>query len=694
MLESPTSMATEPRQSGRRPPLAWLCLAIAAYAAVAIWWTYPLVWQAGTHVPHFEAGIGVAPNDQRFSVSITARNAAAILDLDFRRLIEQPVCDPWPRSALLGEHVLETSLLALPAYALTENPIFAHNVACLLMLVIGGTTMFALIYYWTGSGPAGLFAGALLAYFPTALNEYYHPYDVGMHWAPLALLAFERLLDGGRWRWVLVLAGAAALQCLISSYSLLAFAFFAGPFGLVRLVQRRDELDARRLVGLAVALVLVAAAVLPLIGLYMEASARWMVLPTRNLWLHPYRNLLHGAWGTLGFIAYIVALALPFLGRHRRSPVAAAAVGCVVCAALSGSTTEASVSADAAELYPWLVGWFPALGSVRQPMKIALGAQLGLAVLAGISAGRIDRLLGDRLIARAGLAAGLFVAVVVESLHPPVSTTIYGTDQTVVPVERTPPDDVLAAYRVFSERGHFGPIVETPMEALDRGYTYFMPHYYFYAAYHGQTTTTCFNSHKPPTYFNMSRMVDRLDSRRGRVELAAAGYRNLVVHHGDDTMGKLFQRRFLLTPELLSLYRGRFASSFLILTEVYPHSNPDLLSPAGGEIEETLARGYGYRFVGLRVRNDAKFVFALQRPIEPLRVLAECVDGAASDRVVETRTVLPLALAPGATDTLWFPIDDLPDDCDVTVSVPDLGWTVTVPHLASPAGGPSESSTP
>lgn len=186
---------------------------LGSYSAVAIWWTYSLVTLATRHsaLP-YAVQHGLARNDQAYSISAASRNAAAIAAGDFRRLLDWPLCHPTPHAATLGEHAIELGILAVPGQLVTGGPIFAYNSACLLLILIAGTSTFWVVRHWTGSSLAGFVAGMALAFHPKQIDELAHPFVMGIHWIPLVIFAVDRLLETGRARYAILLAVAGTVQ--------------------------------------------------------------------------------------------------------------------------------------------------------------------------------------------------------------------------------------------------------------------------------------------------------------------------------------------------------------------------------------------------------------------------------------------------------------------------------------------------
>ena len=673
MTAAPEPTPRSRRASRLQGRTIFLAVAVV-YAAVAITWTWPLARQATTHTAMQSPSEDLALNDQTAVVSLAARNAAAILDGDLQRLINQNICHPMPRSATFGEHGIEIGILSLPVYALTRNPILSFNSGILLLVVISGVGMFALVRHLTGSGAAGFVAGALFAFDPVRLGDLAHPHVVGLHWIPPALLMFERLLASGRARDAVLLALFAALQTLVGSYPLVVFTAFAAAYGAVRLVQLRGAIDRRRVVGLALAVgfaVCVAALVL---APYAITGASWGTLRAKKMYLIMFEWLLPGAHHAIGASALLLALPLVLLRARRPTPVPAVLLGTVVCTALASHGVLWPGGPFLGGLYPWLASQVWLLGAVRVPAAIGHGIHLGFAILAGLG---MARALDRWQLGRAGRAAVLAVAsalVFVTIFQPDISLRLYRSTQRVDLTLRAPGPGVLAAYEAFDDGGHPGPIVELPLTA-SRGVLWENPRYVLMAAYHQRPTAACFKSHVPPTYYNMARIVGRLHLNAAIDELAASGFRNLVVYH--NVLAKM--------PDVLEvmrrrdgvevLYESDTVSSFRIDREVAVHSDPAALRLLSVTRRRTFVKAGVREFLDFEVANRARPVWVLPRPVEPtiarFRWWKNGIAGAWSER----RFLMPIALAGGSRDLVSIEIGRSPRGCPcrIEAEIPALG---------------------
>lgn len=125
---------------------------------------------------------------------------------------------PYSLTLAYSETLLGDLPIAAPIIALTHNPLLAHNVLVLLSFIAGGWFMYFTVSRLTGSGWAGLVAGAIFAYQLERFAGFTHLQLLTTQWLPLVLYCLDRVLTQGRWRYWLGLVIFFNLQFLSSYY--------------------------------------------------------------------------------------------------------------------------------------------------------------------------------------------------------------------------------------------------------------------------------------------------------------------------------------------------------------------------------------------------------------------------------------------------------------------------------------------
>jgi hypothetical protein len=423
--------------------------------AVAVWGTWPIV----TCLDHCvvdasglsDGWIAVAlQRDVDLIVWILAWGAHA-LATGPSALFEANLFHPAPHALATTEHLLGLQLLYLPLRLATGDPLAAHQATLVATFAAAFAAMLVLVRRWTGSWAAGVVAGLLYAFSPLRAQNL-PALQMESGWLlPLVLLAAERVLAGARPVWMLVLAGAVALQALSSYYLGYTTALVVAVVAGTALADRSTRPYAWRLVaGAGAGLAIVAACSVPYLlargdgGLGAPSSAYVVALSARPgktgatpavllaLATLPWwrrglpasrRPLWLGVTVLVGVVAHLLAL-----GPELRL----------------GSIVLPGPFAAAAALVP---GW----SLVRAPSRLNIATTLAASVLAGVGVAGLARRAGPAL-GRVVLAAGLAAALV--SAHVAMRWP--------VPLRRTVPTAELPPVYRWLRAAPAGPVLELP----------------------------------------------------------------------------------------------------------------------------------------------------------------------------------------------------------------------------------------
>ena len=134
-----------------------------------------------------------------------------------------PVFFPAADTLTYSEHLLGLSPLSMPVYWLTGSPIVAYNVAFLLTFALSGLTAYWLGVELTGRRDAGWVAGLAFAFAPYRMDQLAHIQVLASFWMPVAMLGLHRYYRDGHAWWLMLFAGATAMQGLTNGYYLLFF---------------------------------------------------------------------------------------------------------------------------------------------------------------------------------------------------------------------------------------------------------------------------------------------------------------------------------------------------------------------------------------------------------------------------------------------------------------------------------------
>ena len=101
---------------------------------------------------------------------------------------------PEPNSVALSETLFVQSLLAAPILWLGGSPVLAYNLVLLAGFALTAWAMCLVVARWTGDFPAGLAAGAMMAFNAHTITRLPHLQAQHAEFLPLALLALDALL--------------------------------------------------------------------------------------------------------------------------------------------------------------------------------------------------------------------------------------------------------------------------------------------------------------------------------------------------------------------------------------------------------------------------------------------------------------------------------------------------------------------
>jgi len=169
-------------------------------------------------------------------------------------LFDGNVFYPERHTLAYSEPMIVQAVMALPLLWAGLPLVATYNVLLIAGMALSGWTMAIVIRRWTGTWAAGLIAGSIYAFNAHTLSRIPHLQAQHVEFLPLALLAFDRLLEVPTARSAVRLAGWFILQGLTSVY-LLVFSTFALAGAAVARVTalRRHPLFTLQALGIAAA---------------------------------------------------------------------------------------------------------------------------------------------------------------------------------------------------------------------------------------------------------------------------------------------------------------------------------------------------------------------------------------------------------------------------------------------------------
>ena len=414
----------------------WALVAALVFSLAAIS-TYAPVWMAGASVvapAEYAAGNWaiIRRQDVEAAAAIVSRGAYTLVHHPLR-YFDAEYCAPTETSLAFGPAMLTTSILGIPAYLATGDPLLTFNVALVEYSLISAAAMYLLIAEWTGVPAAGIVAGLLFAFHPIRMT-FGIPLqmDLNLGWTVFALFFARRLFAYGRWRDVVGLTLAVSLQIWESMYTLAAAMFVSAPFAVWLLLRYRlRNVRPAQLVFMGASIVLAAAL---FFAPYLQVQSRLGVLQRSDAeqGFTQWGAYLPGGGFFLGWLLIVLTICALILGRRRTVDaldggdprwvllagglfVALVAAGPYNNALLSMLTGNPSVHVP--NLYRLVGGVIPGLNSLRKIICLSSGVHLVACVLAGLGAAALIRLSKQYW---ALTAAALVLAAALDMTRPSV----------------------------------------------------------------------------------------------------------------------------------------------------------------------------------------------------------------------------------------------------------------------------------
>lgn len=434
------------------------------------------------------------------------------------RFWDAPIFHPEPLTLAYSEHFALQSLITLPAYALTRNPVLGYNLAFLATFVLAGLGMYLLVRDLIGGGsrfsaPAFV-AGLAFAFTPYRVATLPHLQVLSSQWMPFVLLGIHRYVRD-RSSDALTGAGAALwAQNLSSGYYMLFFTPFAALYALVAMWGHAAYRSVAAWRGLLVMGGISMLATLPFAIPYWLRTQGTRRSLDEVIWFSADLEgwltaspLLH-VWGHLqtlvkaeGFLfpgVTVVVLAVVGLWQARRvAPVAVAFAGLALVLSfwlsLGPQIQVATQPVDFPALYRPLWAFVPGFNAARVPARFATVTVLALALLAGVALTRWNSGRRRWIIAVCG------ALIVAEGAAAPLPTNGIWTS---APEELKAPAARL--YRLRDAPPVFRYLATLETHAVVAHFPFGVPEreiqYGYYAMLHGTSTVNGYSGAFPPSY--------------------------------------------------------------------------------------------------------------------------------------------------------------------------------------------------
>jgi len=636
-----------------------------------------------------------------------------ILAWDVHQLVRDPPhvfransFHPYSDTLAYSENLLATAILATPFLLLTGNPIWVHNLFLLLSFLLCGWTAYLLVYDQTRSWVGGFVTGIVYAFAHYRWGHISHLQLLSAQWLPLVLLYLRHFVRrGSRPRDAVLAAGFFILQALSCTY----YAFYTVMAGLLylihSLVARHLRLD-WQLLRAALAAGLVLLILTPVAGPYLRARA---VVGEFKLeaqsgarlvaWISAAKGTLLGglrpfdAFGRRSehtFFPGVMALALALCGLLQQQIRSEKGfyVTMIVLAWMLALGPDLRLIGGRGPIFEPLPYAFlyhlPGLSAMRVPARLGLMVMLGIAVLAGWGAAKLD---SQARRCAMGLSLAAMVLMVIDYCPAPLHLRpiAVGTE-------------VPAVHRWLADQAPGSPIVELPSANsiwfLEDGISLQrLARQQYFSAYHWQPMILGYSGHYPPLFREHIAHLLALPSRDVLAYLRGLDVRYVIVHWSElreeerDVLERRL-RRFAEQEQLLSvgwleddqIYELTSGEARPPVLELY--CPPDV-PPSGPYYAYLLIRTAKDRAVVNPVLTHFQYHFAWQEISRgagqpwSVRAVANRDTGSALDGSRSTRLgTLPFSIGPGTTVIpLALPSPPAPS-CGLEVEAQVLGQSV------------------
>ena len=388
-------MMAEDESRSRLLRPVWL-IELVFFLLLAIASTWPLATRFATAIPRGQEGVATVPLFNLWTIWWNADRADALLDGYW----DAPVFAPVESTFAFSESQPVTMIVA-PVVWLSESRASAYNLYLLSVLAANGWCGSLLIRSLTSDRLAGLWGGTALSLLPFVHWQLGVLQLTSLFGILLTLHFLIRFCADLKWQDSL-LAGASAgicyLACHYYGYQLFLVLLFALP---VLLLKRRRF--GRMSVGLAVALVITGAIVLPVARMQLSSAGEqtWdrnrdvvgrLSAAQNDYQRTPWRGPLVEGDSKFplspGIACTVLAVAGAVIGLRRRESRRTTVFLLLFLAVAAQLSLGPRWVVWGVRPFECLAEWLPGLSAMRSPHRFAVLVQVSCVVLAGLSSGR------------------------------------------------------------------------------------------------------------------------------------------------------------------------------------------------------------------------------------------------------------------------------------------------------------------
>lgn len=189
-------------------------------------------------------------------------------------LFDTNIFYPNKNTLAYSEHIFGLSMLAIPVFLITDNPIVSYNILILISFVFSGFGTYLLALHLTRNRFASIVAGIIFAFFPYRFFQLGHLHVLSTQWIPFSFLFLFRFFEQRDSRNMVLFLLFAILQILSSGSHAIYFSISAGITGLFLFIESKGYMDKKLVVKIIFALVISTVILLPFYIPYFENQSK------------------------------------------------------------------------------------------------------------------------------------------------------------------------------------------------------------------------------------------------------------------------------------------------------------------------------------------------------------------------------------------------------------------------------------
>lgn len=447
---------------------------------------------------------------------------------DPMHLFDANIFHPHRHTLAYSEPLILPGLVGAPLRWLGSSPVLTYNLLLLLGFVTTGLAMYVVVATWTNDKMAALLSGSLLAFNAHTLTRLPHLQAIFAVGLPLALWAFDRLVQRGQTRHAVWLA-LSVLMCALTSGHLAVFTFFALSAALVARpevwwrFQNRTVL-LKLAIAAAVTLVVTLLILWPYQLLHSQEDFQrpldGLIAATPMTYLSTAANMHYNWWSnqifrvvteeTLfpGFTAIVLSVAAFAL-----SPRAISTAGRMLLAI--GTVGFVMSLGMSTPVYAWFYELVPPVAGIRVAARFGFLTILAVAGLAGLGLAKLRHHWPSRWMTIVSI--GALAVASIEALHAPMP---------YIPYKGIP-----AIYQPIAADPEPGAVLDLPF--YDGLSAHRNAPYMLATTTHWKPLVNGYSGHKPANFDQTVRRMNNFPASETIEALRALGVRYVVVHVND-----------------------------------------------------------------------------------------------------------------------------------------------------------------